>query len=147
MVSPSTGIVTISGSTITHQVIFVEIKSSISEYLVNFTETGLPSGTSWSVTFNDTNKSSTANTITFTASNGTYPYTIKSVNGYTVSNSSGNIKVSGKNLDIAITFTESVGTNNKTSSSGISTTELYGIAGIITAAIIVSAVFLARRKK
>ena len=147
LTSPLTGTITVSGSNITHQIIFVEVKSSVSEYLVNFTETGLQSGVSWSVTFNDTNKSSTGSTIAFTAPNGTYSYKIESVSGYTISNSSGNINVSGKNLDIAILFTKSVSNNNKTSSSGISTTELYGIAGIITVAIIASAVFLVRRKK
>ncbi|MEM3327960.1 MAG: S53 family peptidase, partial [Thermoplasmata archaeon] len=42
-------------------------------YTVTFTESGLPSGTSWSVTFNSNTKSSTTNTISFTGiANGTY---------------------------------------------------------------------------
>ncbi|MEM4105369.1 MAG: S53 family peptidase, partial [Thermoplasmata archaeon] len=46
-------------------------------YTVTFTESGLPSGTSWSVTFNSNTKSSTTNTISFTGiANGTYSYSV-----------------------------------------------------------------------
>ncbi|MGC9167091.1 MAG: S53 family peptidase, partial [Thermoplasmata archaeon] len=42
-------------------------------YTVSFTETGLSSGTTWSVTFNGNTKSSTTSTISFTGvTNGTY---------------------------------------------------------------------------
>jgi len=74
-------------------------------YTVTFTETGLPSGTSWSVTFNGTTESSSTNTITFSVPNGTYSYTIGSVSGYTASPSSGSITVNGANVNQAITFT------------------------------------------
>ncbi len=52
------------------------------EYTVTFKETGLPSGTSWSVTLNGTQHTSTTTTITFTEPNGTYPYTIVDVSGW-----------------------------------------------------------------
>jgi len=39
---------------------------AIKTYTVTFTESGLPAGTQWSVTFNGLTKSSTANSITFT---------------------------------------------------------------------------------
>ncbi|MEM3325620.1 MAG: S53 family peptidase, partial [Thermoplasmata archaeon] len=63
-------------------------------YTVTFTESGLPSGTSWSVTFNSNTKSSTTNTISFTGiANGTYSYSVGAVSGYTASPSSGTITV------------------------------------------------------
>jgi len=74
-------------------------------YTVTFKETGLPSGTSWSVTFNGTTESSSTNTITFSVTNGAYSYTIGSVSGYTASPSSGSITVNGANVNQAITFT------------------------------------------
>jgi len=74
-------------------------------YTVTFTETGLTSGTSWSVTFNGTTESSSTNTITFNEPNGTYSFSIASINGYSVSPSSGSITVNGANVNQAITFT------------------------------------------
>jgi len=78
---------------------------AIKKYSVTFTESGLPSGTLWSVTLNGTTKSSTTNTITFSVPNGTYSYSIGSVNGYTTSPSSGTITVNGANVNIAVIFT------------------------------------------
>ena len=43
---------------------------------VSFLESGLPSGTSWSVTFNGVLSSSAGKNITFNVSSGTYPYSI-----------------------------------------------------------------------
>ncbi|MGC8696644.1 MAG: hypothetical protein ACP5UD_09615, partial [Conexivisphaera sp.] len=46
-------------------------------YTVTFTESGLPSGTSWSVTFNSATKSSTTGTITYTGVlAGTYSWSV-----------------------------------------------------------------------
>ncbi len=76
-------------------------------YTVTFTESGLPSGTTWSVTLAGTTKSSSTNTITFSEPNGSYSFTVGSVNGYTASPSSGTINVNGANVNQAITFTAS----------------------------------------
>ncbi|MGC8630771.1 MAG: DUF7619 domain-containing protein, partial [Thermoplasmata archaeon] len=81
------------------------IRNGIKSYTITFTESGLPSGTSWSVTLNGSTESSTTNTITFTKPNGTYSYTIGSINNYTVYPSSGTITVKGANLTLTITFT------------------------------------------
>ena len=60
---------------------------------VVFTETGLPAGTQWSVTFNGNTLSSTSNTITFTGiQSGSYTFTV-SAQGYTANPSSGTITV------------------------------------------------------
>jgi len=76
----------------------------IKKYSVTYTESGLPSGTSWSVTLNGSTLSSNTNTISFTVSNGTYSYSIGSVNGYTASSSSGFITVNGANVNQTIIF-------------------------------------------
>ena len=77
-------------------------------YTLIFTESGLPSGTSWSVTLNGTTESGpvsgTTGTIEFTEPNGTYPYTVGTVSGYTSSPSSGTVDVNGSNKQISIQF-------------------------------------------
>jgi parallel beta-helix repeat protein len=75
-------------------------------YSVTFTESGLPSGTSWNVTFNGTTSSSSSSTITFTGvNNGTYSYTVGSAAGYTASPSTGSVTVNGADVNQQITFT------------------------------------------
>ncbi len=73
-------------------------------YLVSFTESGLSSGTSWSVTFDGDTESSTASTISFSAPNGTYDYDVGSVQGYSVSPLSGSVTVNGQSQTVPLTF-------------------------------------------
>jgi len=103
-----------SGSTLTHDnsypdiysVGFVPVSSSPAPttYPVTFTESGLPSGTSWSVTFNGQTSSSTSTTVSFSAVDGTYSYTIGAVSGYTSSPSSGSVTVNGASAGVNIAF-------------------------------------------
>ncbi len=74
-------------------------------YTVTFTENGLPSGTTWSVTLAGTTKSSSTNTITFSEPNDSYSFSVGNMNGYTANPSSGTINVNGMNVNQAITFT------------------------------------------
>ncbi len=98
--SPGSGTLSVAGAATS-----VSISFSPVTYAVNFKETGLSSGTSWSVTFNGQKKSGTGSTISFSASNGTYSYTVGSVSGYTASPSSGSVSVSGAAVSKTITFT------------------------------------------
>ena len=82
------------------------ISSHISQYSVTFSETGLPQGQAWEVGFGGVYESSTASSMTFNASNGTYDYTVIST-GYSASPSSGTATVDGSGLAIAITFAKS----------------------------------------
>ena len=77
-------------------------------YKVTFTETGLSSGTTWSVTLNGTTLSSTTSTIGFTGiTNGTFLYTVSTSNKtYEPSLYSGSITVSGKDISKSVTFTK-----------------------------------------
>ncbi|MGC8632141.1 MAG: DUF7619 domain-containing protein, partial [Thermoprotei archaeon] len=100
--SPSSGSVTVSGTT-SEAIVFTKV--SPTTYPVTFTESGLPSGTTWSVTLNGNTQSSTTSTITFNEPAGTYQYSIGSVSGYTASPSSGSVTVSGTTSE-AIAFTQ-----------------------------------------
>lgn len=82
-------------------------------YNVTFTKTGLPSGTSWSVTvigktfygeYVNKTLTSTTNTITLTLPNGTYYYRVGSVNGYYSYPTTGEINVSGESVSVIIHF-------------------------------------------
>ena len=101
--SPASGSVTVNGAPETEAITFSAVPPS--EYTVAFTETGLPSGTSWSVTFNGSTQSSTGSTILFTEANGTYAYALGTVSGYTVGPATGSVTVSGSDVSRAITFT------------------------------------------
>jgi hypothetical protein len=75
-VSPTTGSVTLSGSSVTVPIKFTAIKGAT--YPLSFVETGLPSGHAWSVTVTKFGeRTTTTNTIVFpTMPNGTYTYRI-----------------------------------------------------------------------
>jgi len=74
-------------------------------YTIRFTETGLPTGTQWSVTLNGTTKSSTTNTIIFSEPNGTYSYRIATViKSYVPVPSSGTFTVNGESVNVSIIF-------------------------------------------
>lgn len=74
------------------------------EYGVNFTESGLPNGTSWGVTMDNYTYSGTSNSISFPVPNGTYSFQVGNVPGFTPIPSSGNITVNGAPQRQAVTF-------------------------------------------
>jgi hypothetical protein len=96
---PAIGNLTVAGAPVTITVVFVL------SYPVNFTETGLSSGASWSVTLNGSTTSSVAGSnISFDVPNATYPFTVSAL-GYTASPASGSVTVSGAPVSKSITFT------------------------------------------
>jgi len=74
-------------------------------YPVTFTESGLPSGTSWSVSVNGPTLSSSGTTLTVQEPNGTYNFTVGAVPGFGASPASGSVVVSGAPGAQGITFT------------------------------------------
>ncbi len=76
-------------------------------YSVTFDERGLPVGTNWSVTFAGVVQSSTTSSIPFTATNGTWPFTVGNVTGYSASPSSGSVNVSGQPQSLLLAFAPS----------------------------------------
>ena len=92
------GTVTVNGNNQTVLVAFVPT------YTVTFSENGLPGGTSWSVTLNGTEESTTTPTVAFSERNGSLPYVVGAPTGYTVVAGSGIVMVSGSNLSESVTF-------------------------------------------
>ena len=97
---PGSGTVTVRGSNRTVSVTFVE-----TVYSVTFTETGLPSGSSWAVAIGNVAEYTTGSTITYSEPNGSYSYAIYAPSGYTASPSSGTVVVHGASVTVTITFT------------------------------------------
>jgi hypothetical protein len=101
--TPSSGSFTVNGSAVPVAIAFRAIPPST--YSVAFQESGLASGTPWSVTVGGSPLPGTGSTITTTEANGSYLYTVPTVAGYTASPSSGMVTVNGNGVDVAITFT------------------------------------------
>ncbi|MEM0159836.1 MAG: hypothetical protein QW393_03715 [Candidatus Micrarchaeaceae archaeon] len=99
--TPSSSSFTVSGSSLSETVSFSEIT-----YSVTFTETGLPSGTTWYVNLTGIGSySSATSSLTFKDPNGTYDYTLSdNNNAYAPSPSSGSFTINGANLGVSVTF-------------------------------------------
>ena len=144
--SPSSGSVTVNGASVNESITFTP--SVAATYAVTFTESGLPTGTSWSVTLSGVLQSSSTSTITFQEPNGTYAFSAGSVSGYNVAPSTGNLRVSGAPVTQALTFSA---TSSSTSSAGFlglpGNTGYYVLIGVVIVVIAGAAVALARRAR
>jgi parallel beta-helix repeat protein/putative cofactor-binding repeat protein len=100
LVSELTGQITLNGASQVITLTFTPVK-----YNVTFTETGLPSGTSWSVTIGSQTLSSSG-TINFSLPNGTYNYTVGSVTGYHLNTATGSFQINAAGKTISVTFVQ-----------------------------------------
>ena len=82
----------------------VNIKFNPVTYAITFSESGLPSGTSWSLTLDNITESSTNGTIIFNEPNGTYSYSISGIPGYRTTSYSGTVIANGNTIDENITW-------------------------------------------
>ena len=98
---PSSGVVTVAGAPVG---ITIEFLPPNPQFSVVFTETGLPSGASWSVGMNGTRLSASIASITFSEANGTYPYSVTAPSGWGSNPSEGSARVHGGDLSVLITF-------------------------------------------
>ncbi len=115
-------------------------------YTITFVETGLPSGTSWSVTLSGTLLSNSTAAISAARADGTYDFTVGTVTGYTANVTSGSVIVSGADKEVEIGFTaKSTSTPGSSGPGGLSSTDLGLVAVIILAALLVLFFFIAAR--
>ncbi len=94
----------VSGKPLVIDIVFAPVQ--FRTYMVTFEESGLRSGSIWSVTLGGTTTTSTGGAIAFAVANGTYTYAIGNLSGYLVSQYSGTVTVSGENVTIPIPFSE-----------------------------------------
>ncbi|HTP53465.1 MAG TPA: hypothetical protein VML94_00645 [Thermoplasmata archaeon] len=104
-----TGLVTLGGRVVSLNRTFAPTR-----YAITFTETGLKRPTEWRIDIDGKVLSGTGHRHTVHVPNGTYPYTIRAVNGYAVV-SSGSVTIDGTGVPVypqffphefAVTFSE-----------------------------------------
>jgi hypothetical protein len=88
--APSSGTVTVTGSTYEVSVAFTALT-----YAVTFAETGLSTGTVWSVTVGASTYTTSANALTVMLPNGSVGYTYGTVGGYSIAAPTGTVTVAG----------------------------------------------------
>jgi len=143
-VSPSSGTITVNGAIVNQAITFTA--NSTKTYTITFTETGLPSGSAWSVTLNGLTRTSLSNTITFNESYGTYTYTITLPNGYETSQPSGTITTTQSIMKVLIVISSTSSTSPQTSFSTYSSIMLIGIIAAIIVIIAIVALIVFMRK-
>ncbi len=157
--SPVSGEVPISGDTFETVIGFSPSHANAPpppRFNVTFAESGLPSGTEWSVTFNGTSRAGSAN-LTFSGfPNGTYAYSVGPVTGFGTP-SPGTATVDGHSAVVQVVFQASSpnGTNNSTGGGGATVlglppSEGYGLIGGLVVFLVVAvgvAVVLRRRSR
>ena len=74
-------------------------------YSVSFVESGLATGTPWSVLLRGVPLAGVGSTVVVQEPNGTYAFQVPNVTGYTVHPVSSFVSVAGSNVTIPVTFT------------------------------------------
>ena len=144
--SPASGQVTVNGAAVRTDLLFTPT------YSLTITETGLPSGTTWTFTLEGSTLSSTSTTIRFTVPNGTYSFALGAVPGYEGTPASGSIAVDGKATSLAVSYRSLSSAPNNGSSTfiGLPASEAAVLlVALLTAlaAAIAAAVMVHRRRK
>jgi hypothetical protein len=101
-VLPRSGNVTIAGADAHVALVYSPLPPG--SYAVTFTETGLESGTEWSVNLSGSVVSSSTNRVVYAEENGSYNFTLGSVTGYGVSPSTGSVSVVGAPRGVSVTY-------------------------------------------
>jgi hypothetical protein len=128
-VEEASGMVQVAGGPLMESVVFAPVT-----YTITFSETGLTTGTNWSVTIGTVTHYSVGTTLTFQEVNGTYSYQIGAVNGYSVSAASGTVTLTGAATGVNVAFTSS---GSGSSSTGLSTLD-WALIGIVIAIIVIA---------
>ncbi len=102
--TPSSGTVVVSGTGVRVAVAFNATVARVLTYAVDFTESGLPSATNWSVDLNGSVRVTTATTIAINVSNGTYSWLASAMVNGSGLNVSGNLSVAGAAAEVNVTF-------------------------------------------
>jgi len=101
---PSAGAIVVNGSSALVAITFARTATPPPEFGVTFVETGLPTGTSWTVTSRGVTTSVSSSSFSFSAPNGTFGYSVQSVPGYRAPQADGSYTVSGMPTTVTISF-------------------------------------------
>jgi uncharacterized membrane protein len=78
------------------------------KYSVTFHETGLPTGTNWSISMNGVVESSNNTTIVFLERDGSYSFIVEPVNGYSAYPKFFSVIVNGVDLNYSVTWSKTL---------------------------------------
>jgi len=81
---------------------------------VTFLENGLPGGTTWSITINGSTFPISTQARMIVLPNGTYPYEVGNVSGYSASPSTGFLTLDGVQAEVTINFTSTTASTSPT---------------------------------
>jgi hypothetical protein len=121
-------------------------------YTVTFTQSGLPTGDSWTVFAGSANQSVTTSSVSFTLLNGTYTYAVTVPTGYTVTPSGGSFTVNGATSGVSLTVKQASGGGGGGggggSSNGLSNLayELIGLFVALAVIFLITTLYFARRR-
>ncbi len=142
--SPASGNLIVSGAPASVPVTFTALPPTT--YQLTFTQSGLISGTNWSVTVNGQLQSSEGSSITFNEPNGTYTFTPTNVSGYTVVPTKLQVSIQGEGLNEIISFTPTKSSGGGSSGS-LTTFEWIILLVVILGIIALIIVVLATRRR
>jgi nitrous oxidase accessory protein NosD len=141
-----------SGSgTMSRTDVSVDVTFAPYTYTVTVTETGLKTGSSWSVTLGGKTLSGSAASITFSEPNGTYAYSALPVAGYISPNANGSVPVSSAGATVQVSYValqQGSGASTGASPTGYSATLVYALVGLIVVLGVLAALgFLLGRRR
>lgn len=142
MVTPqSSGTVNVQSSTQD-----VNVSFTPQTYTVTFIVAGLPANQSLNVTFNGQTQSTSGAGVVFTATAGTYSYSVGSVSGYTAAVNSSTVNV-GHNTVVVLSFTPVTPTPSSPATSGLVYLGYAGLVGLGALVGVLGAVFVPKMLK
>lgn len=100
-VLPRTGTVVVDGAGET-----VHLNWTPSVYGATVSESGLPNGTAWSIDLNGTNRTTTSDLMIWRLTNGSYPFVVAGVPGWSLSSYRGVIVVRGASMTLTLNWSE-----------------------------------------
>ncbi|MCI4365288.1 MAG: hypothetical protein L3K10_04415 [Thermoplasmata archaeon] len=113
--APNGGTIGVNGTAQSVSIVFTKISAVM--FSLEFFETGLSVGTSWSVNVGGSDHSSAIETVALLEPNGTYPFTVGAVSGFSAAPAFGSVAVAGRAVVVPITFS----TTNTSNSTPIGT--------------------------
>ena len=145
--SPGSGTIAVSGGVTNQTVLFLVVAPSA--YSVTFSETGLPSGLTWTADFNGTSRSSMGAIVFSGIANGTYRFSIAAVGSNVPAPKAGLLSVNGSAASRTITFRGPVSApSTLLGLPGTEGFEVFGaVAGLLIAGALVGVMTVRRRAK
>ncbi|MCI4338837.1 MAG: hypothetical protein L3J68_00690 [Thermoplasmata archaeon] len=135
--TPGSGNVIVAAGPATQVIIYGPV---LPTYTVTFTTSTLPTGATWTVYFgSQTPITGTADSVSFTTTNGPWTYAITAPSGWVASPSGGTVTVNGANQTVSIGFTQVTGGGSTTTTTGFSTLA-YALIGLFA---VLAVIFLA----